>query len=279
MTTEPTPIGEHLRKVSLIHDGHYAAALTVVGDETPDQRAAAYVRDHIEALAEQAAERAAYRRERYIEARPPEYATANLADLLPQQDPDGRGSRWLGSGARNALITGPSGHGKTHLAYAIGNAACDHGHWVEAWSVLELVQALAPLPQHARRDERRSLRQENLLSWAKTCDLLILDDLGAEEGTGYVAERWRAQLLDILTARDGHPGCRTIVTMNGGTTADQPTEDAKAEVKRAAAATVAERYSARATTRLRRDCLGIWVEGECLRKAATWDPFGAEAGR
>lgn len=29
----------------------------------------------------------------------------------------------------------------------------------------------------------------------------------------------------------------------------------------------------RAATRLQRECLGIWVEGECLRKAAAWDPF------
>jgi hypothetical protein len=103
--------------------------------------------------------------------------------------------------------------------------------------------------------------------------VLILDDLGPEEAGGFVAERWRAQLLDILTARDGEGRCRTVVTVNGGTTADQPTEDAKAQVRRDAAAMIASRYSARVATRLQRECLGIWVEGECLRKATTWDPF------
>jgi hypothetical protein len=253
--------------------GKLDAALARAAGETPEQRAAAKRRDDAEALAEQAAIRLQNRRARYTESRPTEYADASLAKLLPQQDPGGRGRGWLTSAAKNALIMGPSGHGKSNLAYAIGNAAIDTGRWVEAWSVLELVQTLAPLPVHARRDESRSRRQENALDWAKDCDLLILDDLGPEEAGGFVAERWRAQLLDILTARDGVARCRTVVTVNGGTTTDQPTEDAKAQVRREAASMIATRYTARAATRLQRECLGIWVEGECLRKAATWDPF------
>lgn len=271
--TDPAPVGEEVRALSLIKTVKFNEALAALADETPEQAVAAIARDRAEAYAEQDAQRAQYRRARYEDARPPEYATAELAELLPQQDPGGRGLGWLGSDAKNALLTGPSGHGKTHLAYAIGNAALERGLWVEAWSVLELVQALAPLPAHARYDEVRSQRQENTLKWAKTCELLILDDLGAEEGTGFVAERWRAQLLDILTARDGAKGRRTIVTINGGVTADQPTDEGKAQVRRMAAAQIAERYSARAATRLQRECIGIWVEGECLRKAATWDPF------
>jgi DNA replication protein DnaC len=220
-----------------------------------------------------AEERARNRRSRYEDARPVEYATASLDDLLSQQDPEGKGRGWLASGARIGLLMGPSGHGKTSLAYAIGNAACDAHMWVEAWSVAELVQALAPLPLHARRDETRSTRQENILGWAKECDLLILDDLGSEEAGGFVADRWRSQLLDILSARDGHPGRRTIVTANGGSTEDQATEELKAAVKIAAANGIADRYDARIATRLRRDMLGIWVEGECLRKIAVWNPF------
>lgn len=270
--TRSAPIGDSLRDLPIDRD-KLAAALTRVADETPEQRAAARRRDDELALAEQAAIRIQNRRARYAETRPVEYTDASLARLLSQQDPGGRGRGWLTSTAKNALIMGPSGHGKTDLAYAIGNAAIDTGFWVETWSVLELVQVLAPLPAHARHDETRTRRQENALEWAKTCDLLILDDLGREEAGGFVAERWRAQLLDILTARDGNPRRRTIVTVNGGTTTDQPTEDAKAHVRREAAAAIATRYTAPAATRLRKDCLGIWVEGECLRKAATWDPF------
>lgn len=267
MTTDMTRIG------GLFDEGKLSAALARVAAESPTEALAARQRDDVEALTEQATLRGQYRQARYAESRPTEYADASLAELLPQQDPGGRGRGWLTSGAKNALIMGPSGHGKSNLAYAIGNAAVDAGRWVEAWSVLELVQALAPLPAHARSDDVRSRRQENALDWAKTCDLLVLDDLGPEESGGFVAERWRAQLLDILTARDGNARCRTVVTVNGGTTADQPTEEAKARVRREAAASIANRYSARAATRLQRECLGIWVEGECLRKAATWDPF------
>lgn len=275
--TDPTSIADGVDAVTAPDRDKIASALARVAGETPEQRAAALRRDHAESLAEQAAIRAQNRRARYEDARAADYADADLTRLLPQQDPGGRGSGWLRSRAKNALIMGPSGHGKTNLAYAIGNAASRQGLWVEAWSVLELLQTLAPLPAHARNDEVRSRRQENALEWAKTCDLLILDDLGPEEAGGFVAERWRAQLLDILTARDGQSSRRTIVSVNGGTTADQVGDEAKARVRREAAATIATRYSARAATRLQRECLGIWVEGECLRKSATWDPF-AEGG-
>lgn len=273
---EPTNVADTTRAYAATTSGKIAERLARLRGETSEERQAFYEserRAHFAELAEMAATRNRYRRNRYEDARPADYATAELTQLHPQQDPGGRGTGFLRSEAKNALIIGPSGHGKSHLAYAIGNAAVDHGLWVEAWSVLELVQVLAPLPKHARGDEERSRRQENTLEWAKVCDLLILDDLGPEEATGFTAERWRAQLLDILTARDGDPKRRTVVTLNGGTTADQPTDEAKAKVRKDAAALVANRYTARVATRLQRDCLGIWVEGECLRKAATWDPF------
>lgn len=276
---DPTTLADGIDAFAATSGNKLSAAFARVAEETPEQRAEAYARDCAEALAQDADTRARNRRARYEESRPAEYADATLEALLPQQDPGGRGRGWLTSDAKNALIMGPSGHGKTQLAYAIGNTACDAGRWVEAWAVLELLQVLAPLPTHARSDETRSRRQENALDWAKTCDLLILDDLGPEEPSGFVAERWRAQLLDILTVRDGDPRCRTVVTVNGGTTADQPDDDGKARVRREAAATIANRYSARVATRLQRGCLGIWVEGDCLRKAAAWDPFVIEGGR
>lgn len=213
------------------------------------------------------------RRNRYAQGRPSEYAESSLGRLLPQQNPGGKGSGWLDSGAKIGLLSGPSGHGKTDLSYAIGNEAIERGIWVEAWSVVELVQVLAPLPVHARKDEVRSARQENVFDAAKECELLILDDLGAEEGGGFVAERWRSQLLDLLTARDTNRDRRTIVTLNGGSTLDQPDEAAKTAVKTATFNRLAEHYDTRVATRLRRDMVGIWVEGECLRKISTWNPF------
>lgn len=274
---EPRSLADGIAAFSADHEGPLAAALARVADESPEQRDAAIARDRLQTLADDAALRVANRRARYLDSLPAEYAGASLAGLMPQQDPAGRGRGWFASEAKNALVMGPSGHGKTQLAISIGNAAIDAGLWVEYWSVLELVQVLAPLPVHARRDEARSQRQENILDWVKTCDLLILDDLGREEATGYVAERWRAQLLDILTARDGDPRCRTIVTVNGEPTADRSDEASKVQIRARATAQLADRYSAPASTRLQHGCLGIWVEGECLRRVATWDPFKINA--
>jgi DNA replication protein DnaC len=282
MNDEMTPVSETLTR--LTQTASFAAALARVNAETPEEIAAAIARDHEEAFRRDEAERTANRRRRYEEARPKVYATATYATLVAQQDPDGKGSRWLASGHKNALLVGPSGHGKTHLAYAIGNDAVDRGLWVEAWPVSELFQALAPLPVHAQRDEVRSLRQENTFDGVKGCDLLILDDLGAEAGSGYVADRNIQILTDILTARDANPKCRMVITLNGDRTAhlvDDPpgTEGAKSredkvrEVKLAAANSIAGRYGARVATRLQNDMIGIWVEGECFRQAGTWDPF------
>ncbi|MFF5261313.1 ATP-binding protein [Actinomadura viridis] len=263
--------------------GPLAAALERVANETPEDAAAALAAADAEALRQAAHERATFRRRRYEETRPKAYTFACYQNLLPQQDPDGRGSRWLDSGHKNALIVGPSGHGKTHLAYAIGNDAVARGMWVEAWTVSELLQALAPLPTHARFDEVRSRRQEATWDAVKECELLILDDLGAEAGSGYVADRNTEQLTEILTARDTNPACRTIITLNGDRT-DHLTDDPRGpnsksrqkkvtEVKAAAANRIAERYGARVATRLQNDMVGIWVEGACFRQAATWNPF------
>lgn len=254
-------------------NGRLAAALAKVARETPEAAAAALARADAEAHRKAAAERAANRRRRYEEARPGAYRDATYATLTAQQDPEGKGSRWLASGHKNALLVGPSGHGKTHLAYAIGNDAVNRGLWVEAWTVSEMFQALAPLPKHARDDEVRSRRQENILGWVKECDLLLLDDLGAEAGSGYVADRNIQQLTDILTARDSDRRRRNVVTLNGGETAHLDQESERNKVKIAAASSIAERYGARVSTRLQHDMIGVWVEGECFRQAATWNPF------
>lgn len=263
--------------------GALEAAMARIARETPEEAAAALAVADAEALREAAAARAEYRRRRYEEARPKVYSFATFDSLTSQQDPDGRGRQWLASGHKNALIVGPSGHGKSFLAYTIGNHAVRDGLWVEAWSVSELLQALAPLPVHARSDETRSRRQENILDSVRECHLLILDDLGSEEGSGYVADQNVRTITDILNARDTDPKRRTIVTLNGDRTAhladDPPAPGCKTreqkvrDVKLAAANSIAIRYGARIATRLQNDMVGIWVEGECFRRAAEWDPF------
>ena len=70
----------------------------------------------------------------------------------------------------NVLLVGPSGTGKTHLAIALGMAACAQGKRVRFWRVTELITTLREADQ-----ERQLLRLRNHLT---KLDLLILDELG-----------------------------------------------------------------------------------------------------
>ena len=70
----------------------------------------------------------------------------------------------------NVLLVGPSGTGKTHLATALGMAACAQGKRVRFWRVTELMTTLREADQ-----ERHLLRLRAQLT---KLDMLILDELG-----------------------------------------------------------------------------------------------------
>jgi DNA replication protein DnaC len=70
----------------------------------------------------------------------------------------------------NILLVGPSGTGKTHLATALGMAACAQGKRVRFWRVTELITTLREADQ-----DRQLLR---LRSHLAKLDLLILDEFG-----------------------------------------------------------------------------------------------------
>lgn len=70
----------------------------------------------------------------------------------------------------NVLLVGPSGTGKTHLATALGMAACAQGKKVRFFRVTELITLLLEA-----KEERQLLRLRQQLS---KLDLLILDELG-----------------------------------------------------------------------------------------------------
>ena len=70
----------------------------------------------------------------------------------------------------NLLLVGPSGTGKTHLATALGIAACGLGKKVRFWRVTELITTLLEA-----KEERQLLRTRGQLA---KLDLLILDELG-----------------------------------------------------------------------------------------------------
>ncbi len=100
----------------------------------------------------------------------------------------------------NVLLVGPSGTGKSHLATALGMAACAQGRKVRFFRVTELITQLLEA-----REERQLLRYRQALN---KLDLLVLDELG------YVpASKAGAELLfDVIaTAYERHS---LIVTTN-----------------------------------------------------------------
>ncbi len=70
----------------------------------------------------------------------------------------------------NLLFVGPSGTGKTHLATALGIAACGLGKKVRFYRVTELITVLLEA-----KEERQLLQTRGQLA---KLDLLILDELG-----------------------------------------------------------------------------------------------------
>jgi DNA replication protein DnaC len=70
----------------------------------------------------------------------------------------------------NVLLIGNSGTGKTHLATALGLAACQEGRKVRFFGVTGLVTSLL--------ESREDRRLERLLKQVSRQDLLILDELG-----------------------------------------------------------------------------------------------------
>ncbi|PJK30669.1 IS21-like element helper ATPase IstB [Minwuia thermotolerans] len=72
--------------------------------------------------------------------------------------------------SENVIALGPSGAGKTHVALALGLAACQQGMSVRFTTAAALVNDLMQA-----RDERRLLRLQKQMAGVK---LLIIDELG-----------------------------------------------------------------------------------------------------
>jgi DNA replication protein DnaC len=70
----------------------------------------------------------------------------------------------------NILLLGNSGTGKTHIAMALGLAACQRSHRVRFLTAAALVNELIEA-----RDEKRLLRFQKQLA---AYELLIIDELG-----------------------------------------------------------------------------------------------------
>ena len=102
--------------------------------------------------------------------------------------------------ARDVLLVGPPGTGKSHLAQALGREAIRHGHKVYYRSIFDLTRDLAGSgggPEEARM-LARYLRPE----------LLIIDDMGLKS----LAPGGAELLLEIIVRR--HESRSTIMTSN-----------------------------------------------------------------
>lgn len=86
------------------------------------------------------------------------------------------------------ILVGNPGTGKTHVATALGIAACGQGKKVRFWKVTELITTLMEA-----REERQLLRMKKQLA---RLDLLILDELGYVPTSKLGAEL----LFDVISA-------------------------------------------------------------------------------
>lgn len=86
------------------------------------------------------------------------------------------------------LFTGEPGTGKTFLAACIANALIDKGYPAMISTVTSLVSAISA---------NYEAKKPEILDQIKSVELLVLDDVGAQRDSKYMAER----LFDILDAR------------------------------------------------------------------------------
>ncbi|GAA4209480.1 hypothetical protein GCM10022252_76070 [Streptosporangium oxazolinicum] len=195
---------------------------------------------------------------------PQKYRTATYDQFKPQQDPTGMHlatrtkttnavTAWLDGPHQGLLLKGPSRHGKSYAAYAIGHAARARGLYVSAWSM--------PILNKALRGDLGE--KEGTAAWTDVLDsdLLYLDDIGRENVT-----RWTTEQLHIIAEHrlttgddDGDGGTRTwprrtITSTNLGYS------------------DLIELYGDPLVERLLEDAMVAVIEGQKLSAFAT-DPF------
>ncbi|WP_252108816.1 MULTISPECIES: ATP-binding protein [unclassified Halomonas] len=129
------------------------------------------------------------------------------------------------------IFTGSVGTGKSHLAYAIGNALLAGGRVVMGIDVYELIDLIK---ERAFSKEKGASEREAIRAFVSGLDLLILDEVGAQLGTEWerlmlfkiINERYKQMLPTILISNlereqlDDYLGKRIIDRMQegGGTT-------------------------------------------------------------
>lgn len=87
---------------------------------------------------------------------------------------------WKGD---SLLLWGVPGNGKTHLAAAVAHAVKDKGYTVVFQSVPDLLERIRSTFGGSSKE-----REKDLISAVVDCDLLVLDDIGAEKPTDWVSD-------------------------------------------------------------------------------------------
>jgi DNA replication protein DnaC len=91
----------------------------------------------------------------------------------------------------NIIITGATGSGKSYIASALGNKACEKGYKVMYYNLMKLMEKMKMLEA-----DLRDVKEKERIS---RHDLLILDDFGLKE----LNTKERLLLLEILEDRHG----------------------------------------------------------------------------
>lgn len=201
------------------------------------------------------AEVRALRRDTWRASVPAAFADASLAALKPSQDPGGRVSGWWATPAPKLLLVGDVGTGKSHAGFAVANAAVDADDpaWVTYHRVPDLIRALQP----------SSGREESTYRHAVECDLLVLDDFGAEMVT-----EWRLeQLWRIVDHRTTHRQ-RMIITTN--LPYDHDGFRDTPETARPVTPNLVGTYGLRLVDRLIDGAVTVRFVGRSHRRAAPW---------
>lgn len=86
-------------------------------------------------------------------------------------------------GGDSLIIWGDYGNGKSHLAAAVANYLNEHGHIVIFQSVPELLERIRNTFNRNNQETEREI-----MSALQRCDLLVLDDIGAERVTDWVSD-------------------------------------------------------------------------------------------
>lgn len=135
------------------------------------------------------------------------------------------------------FMYGKTGLGKTHLSLAIANVVLDKGYDVYYGSIQSIMDKLEA--EHFGRLPREDSIKEDILS----CDLLIIDDLGAEFTTQFT----NAELYNILNSRL-LASLPTIISTNLDLTE------------------IAEKYSQRVASRIMGSMAAIYFCGKDIRQ-------------